>query len=260
MIPNCLFSEGFIAGTLVRTQNGYIPIEQLKENDFVTAYSFRNKQLFECKILKTNKQLHNKAIKLKVNGSEIVTAPEHKFYVPLHQNKKWLKAQELKPKDFILRNIKDLTQIDEIIELNSTSEFYSLSIDKYHNFFISNQDFFVHNEVVIGTLFGLKVFIDFAPLITGGILILGRRIFCSNNPYKDSRLFNIDDSTIFKGALIGQGASILYNGLGKPTAEDGFVPPKNWDGEKKAHPKTGQHGYPDNKGAVWITSKESNHH
>ena len=39
---------------------------------------------------------------------------------------------------------------------------------------------------------------------------------------------------------------------GIPTKEDGFVPPKNWDGKKVKHPKTGQIGYPDVKKAVWV--------
>lgn len=252
LIHNCIFSEGFIAGTLVRTQNGYIPIEQLKVNDCVTSYSFKNKQLFESKILKINKKLHDKAIKLKINGSEIVTAPDHKFYVPLHQNKKWLKAQELKPKDFILRNIKDLTQIDEIVELNGESEFYSLSIDKYHNFFISNQDFFVHNEIVLGTLCGIEFFINVAPVITGGIFCLCQKIFCKNKPY-------LDDSTIFKSALIGQGVQSIYQAAkapGKPTEEDGFEEKKNSNGQKKPHPKTGQRGYPDRSNDYWVPSGE----
>ena len=39
---------------------------------------------------------------------------------------------------------------------------------------------------------------------------------------------------------------------GKPTEDDGYKPPKKWDGKKAKHPKTGQHGYPDKKGKVWV--------
>lgn len=39
---------------------------------------------------------------------------------------------------------------------------------------------------------------------------------------------------------------------GKPAKEDGYVPPKRWDGKKVKHPKTGQHGWPDDKGKVWV--------
>ena len=39
---------------------------------------------------------------------------------------------------------------------------------------------------------------------------------------------------------------------GKPTENDGYGPPKRWDGKKVKHPKTGQHGYPDKNGKVWV--------
>ena len=39
---------------------------------------------------------------------------------------------------------------------------------------------------------------------------------------------------------------------GKPTENDGYIPPKRWDGKKVKHPKTGQHGWPDDKGKVWV--------
>lgn len=137
-------SEGFIAGTLVKTKNGYIPIEQLKENDSVISYSFKNKELYESKILKIKKQYYSKSIKIKSNNCEITIAPDHKFYSPLHFKKRWIVASELKPKDSILRNIKNLIQIDEIVE-SDEADFYCLSIEKYHNFFVTQQDIFVHN-------------------------------------------------------------------------------------------------------------------
>lgn len=156
-INNSIISEGFIAGTLVKTKSGYVSIEQLKENDSVTAYSFKNKELYECKILKIKKQHYDKSIKIKANGHDIICAPDHKFYLPLHSKKKWIVASGLKPKDSILRNIKELIQVDEVIELEG-SDFYSLSIDKHHNFFVTHQDILVHNfawtvpvfEIVIG--------------------------------------------------------------------------------------------------------------
>lgn len=144
LIANNVFTEGFIAGTLVKTKNGYAPIDQLKENDSVTSYSFKNKELHECKILKVKKQHYNKSIKIKANGSEIITAPDHKFYLPLHTKIRWVAASDLKPKDSVLRNIKELVQVDEVTELNG-ADFYSLSIDKYHNFFVTQHDILVHN-------------------------------------------------------------------------------------------------------------------
>lgn len=143
-INSQILTEGFISGTLIKTKNKYVPIEQLKENDSVICYSFKNKELYESKILKVKKQHYDKAIKIKSSGIEIIAAPDHKFYLPLHPKKRWVFASELRPKDSILKNVKELIEIDEIIELKET-DFYCLSIHKYHNFFITQQDILVHN-------------------------------------------------------------------------------------------------------------------
>lgn len=39
---------------------------------------------------------------------------------------------------------------------------------------------------------------------------------------------------------------------GQPTGKDGYYPPKKWDGKRVRHPDSGQVGYPDQKGNVWV--------
>jgi len=39
---------------------------------------------------------------------------------------------------------------------------------------------------------------------------------------------------------------------GKPTENDGFFPPKRWNGKKVKHSITGGVGWPDEKGHVWV--------
>jgi hypothetical protein len=39
---------------------------------------------------------------------------------------------------------------------------------------------------------------------------------------------------------------------GKPSEGDGFVPPKNWDGEMVPNPNGPGKGYPDKSGDVWV--------
>ena len=68
ILTNPLFGEGFIAGTLVKTLNSYIPIEQLTENDLVVTYDFKKNILVDSKITKTRKNKVNKIIQLTING------------------------------------------------------------------------------------------------------------------------------------------------------------------------------------------------
>lgn len=39
---------------------------------------------------------------------------------------------------------------------------------------------------------------------------------------------------------------------GKPSEDDGFVPPKNWDGQKVRNPNGKGSGFPDKDGNVWV--------
>ena len=44
---------------------------------------------------------------------------------------------------------------------------------------------------------------------------------------------------------------------GKPTAEDGYIPPKKWDGKKVYSPKG--FGWPDKDGNVWVPTGPKGH-
>jgi hypothetical protein len=46
---------------------------------------------------------------------------------------------------------------------------------------------------------------------------------------------------------------------GKPTEKDGYIPPKNWNGQKVKNPNGPGYGYPDKNGNVWIPSGEGGH-
>ena len=46
---------------------------------------------------------------------------------------------------------------------------------------------------------------------------------------------------------------------GIPTAKDGFMPPKKWDGKKIKNPNGGGYGWPDVRGRVWIPSGPNGH-
>lgn len=248
---NTLLSEGFIAGTLVKTKDKYIPIEQLKENDSVVSYNFNGKNTFESKILKVKKQNYNQCIKLILGNKEIITAPDHKFFCPLKKGN-WIEATNLQNNDFILSGIKELVRIESLFKSNLDTDFYCLSIENNHNFFVSEKDIFVHNVApavfILGAIGGFEITLDIAGLF-GGIAA-----------YAFSRAFNKPNlKAISKIVTAGSAGSLVYNAArapGKPTQDVGFKPKKNWDGKKKIHDETGQCGYPDKNGDLWVPTGE----
>jgi len=195
LISNTILSEGFLAGTLIKTPNAYKPIEQLKENDLVTSYSFQNKNLVEGKIIKIKKVNYKTCIKLTIEGEDLLTAPDHKFYCPLNEKNHWVKAKELKSGDFILSDLTQCVRIDNVVEIAQECDFYCLSIDKYQNFFISEKNIFVHNFFaifgftwVIGE--GIKFTIGAIGAILAGIGIVNRLKDKDKNFFNDNHQHN----------------------------------------------------------------------
>lgn len=247
-LNNSILPEGFMAGTLVKTKDSYIPIEQLKENTFITSYKFKNKVLLDSKITKIKKQNYKTCIKLIINGKEIISAPDHKFFCPLRKGC-WIKAQDLQQDDFILRGIKDLVRIESINKLDCDTDFYCLSIADNHNYFVSEQDVFVHNAIpiVIGTFWGFEFVINVGiPALFGAVAYMINE--ATGNKFEKHKV-------VFTGGATGGLVLLATRAPGKPGKDEGYEEPKRWDGEKVRH-KDGGYGYPDNKGNVWIPSPD----
>lgn len=145
LLTNSLFSNGFISGTLVKSKNGYIPIERLIEKDKVLSYDYKHKLIVESGIEKISKKQSNKAIRIFIEGHELITTFDHKFFCPLRKGN-WIEAKDLQPNDFILKNIQSLARIEKIESFDCNENFYSLSINNNHNYFVSYKDLFVHND------------------------------------------------------------------------------------------------------------------
>lgn len=132
-ISGLLFPEGFIGSTLVKTQLGYEPIDRLEENNFITAYSFKEKDAVPSRIKKVVKKNYSKCYKLIINGKEIIAAPDQKLFCPLRKGG-WIKVQDIQQNDFIIRNLKDLVRVERITELKESNDFFCLTIDSNHNY------------------------------------------------------------------------------------------------------------------------------
>ncbi len=143
-----IFSEGFVKGTLVKTKDHYKPIEQLNVNDEVLSYKFKSKEIVPSKITQISKYRYENCVKLTINGIDIVCAPDHKFFCPLRKGG-WIKAKDLHKNDFVIRNVTDLVRLNDITVIKEEADFYCLSIQDNHNYLISEQDIFVHNNAAV---------------------------------------------------------------------------------------------------------------
>ena len=191
LYTSSILSEGFLAGTLVKTNQAFKKIEQLSLEDKLVTYKFKSKDLDVKKIEQITKKKFNRFYKLTIDGKETLAAPDQKFFCPLRKGA-WIKAKDIQKNDFIIRDLDKLIRVEEIMELQQEADFYSLSIRDNHNFFVSENNVLVHNEpisITLGTIGSFKVCFNIAaPAIVAIGVWLNKKIFGKKN----------DDSTAMK--------------------------------------------------------------
>jgi hypothetical protein len=180
-----------------------------------------------------------------LEDEEIITTVDQKWYVPAVRI--FRRADELKKGDYLLNAAGEYVAIIDILIVEQNKAFFDITVDECHNFFVSRSELLVHNvlpAVAVGVTlsFGAGA-VEFAGA-TISACIAG--IALGIKARRDAKQCNYD------GFFIDLSLANDAQAPGKPTEKDGYTPPKNWDGKKVKHPKTGQVGYPDKKGSVWI--------
>lgn len=248
LLNSSIFSEGFIAGTLVKTKDTYIPIDQLQENDSVISYSFKEKVLRESKILKVKKEHYNEAIRLTVNGTEIITSPEHRFFCPLRKGN-WKQAKDLQVNDFILKNISDLVRIEKIDKINCEIDCYCLSILNNHNFFISEKDILVHNFLVLPVFYGLGTWLAATFKVKLTVTLGGLAIAIIGNSTRSKNLTTMGTTVTL--SAVSAGILEMAGTKEEKLPKSGQIPfkPKKHKGKDLIRNEQGD--YIDNKDRGW---------
>lgn len=144
-----IFSEGFVAGTLVKTSTGYTPIEQLCVGDLVICFDGNN-NCVERPIINVLRMYAAGYARIYIEDECISISIEQQMYDV--QLQKWITIVDSKKNTSLLRYnfrsccIKKIEWVDELTEV------YCLTIADHHNFFVSKAEVCVHNfpQIVIG--------------------------------------------------------------------------------------------------------------
>ena len=159
----CPASEGlcFVAGTLVKTQAGYTPIEEVYAGDMVWAWDETTgnvalKQVVETYVNKTSELVH-----VFVNSEEIITTPSHPFYSPV---KGWTDAIHLRAGDVLVLVNGEYVVVEKIQHeiLEKPITVYNFQVEDYHTYYISQSSVLVHNSCDQRYNENQQVIIDFA--------------------------------------------------------------------------------------------------
>lgn len=169
-----VFSEGFIAGTLVKTPHGYTAIENLSVGDLVICFDSDN-NCVEKSIAHITSAHVSRYVILYIQDECVGASTDQQLYVE-GVLQRWVVLSSLKVNDVLLTINSDPCLIIDVIKyVDEPKQVYCLSVQEHHNFFVSHAEICAHNFFPVGLLGISFVFgggIEFAG-ITCGLAGLG---------------------------------------------------------------------------------------
>ena len=137
-------SHCFVEGTLVATENGLVPIENIQPGDFVWATDPETEETELKQVVQLFRNETNEWIHVTVNGETITCTPEHPFYSPV---KGWINAIDLRAGDILVMLHGEYVVIEQVQHelLESPEITYNFEVEGYHTYFVGNIKVLVHN-------------------------------------------------------------------------------------------------------------------
>ena len=125
-------SECLIAGTLIQTSTGLMPIEEIRVGDLVLACDVESGKIELSPVLKTmvRKPCPNYIVKTK--SQAICATLGHNWWVA---GRGWLRTRELEP-GMLLHTATGTVSIEEVQPAEKQSEVFNLIVEKNHTYFV----------------------------------------------------------------------------------------------------------------------------
>jgi YD repeat-containing protein len=131
----------FVRGTLVATERGLLPIEQIQVADDIYAFDLSLRERTVQKVVKIFEAPREVVLVLDFGAEEIRCTPAHRFYTG-----QWVPARELSLGDLVLSldgQWKELKGIRREIQPQSV---FNLKVEEMHNYFVGQSGLLVHND------------------------------------------------------------------------------------------------------------------
>lgn len=138
----------FVTGTPVLASCGYIAIEEIKAGDMVWAENPETGEKGLKEVVQTFVNETDELIHVFANGEEIITTPEHPFYVP---TKGWTGAIHLRAGDILVSANGNYVIVEKIQHeiLETPITVYNFEVEDFHTYYVGRDSILVHN--VCGT-------------------------------------------------------------------------------------------------------------
>ncbi len=136
-----LLSEGFAPSTLIKTPRGYQPIGTLQVDDEVICYDIKTGKNYSRPITAIKK---SKSISYFVRFSSTFAIIGHDQLIYFPTLAQWIPIQKFLDDAYLRQQ----TLIRRILPFKS-EVLISLSVDEYHNFYVTEDDILVHNAPAV---------------------------------------------------------------------------------------------------------------
>ena len=137
--------ECFVAGTMIASSVGLIPIEDIKSGDKVWATNPEMGETALEEVVQTFRNEANELVHVTVNGEEIICTPTHPFYVPV---KGWTVACELRAGDRLQLVNGEYVVVEQVQHeiLESPVTVYNFEVADFHTYYVGDTGVLVHNK------------------------------------------------------------------------------------------------------------------
>ena len=141
----------FIAGTLVATKNGLVPIEEIEPGDLVWATDPETGETALKRVVQLFRNEATELVHVTVNGETIVCTNEHPFYSPV---KGWTEACKLRAGDILVTVNGEYVVVEQVQHelLEAPVTVYNFEVDDFHTYYVGDTDgVLVHNTCTKNT-------------------------------------------------------------------------------------------------------------
>ena len=135
----------FVEGTLVLTEDGLVPIEDIEVGDYVWAENPDTGDITLKEVLDTFEKKVDTIVTITIDGEKIQTTEAHLFYV---ENTVWIPASMLQEGDILsLEDGREVpVQSIETITYNHYVNVYNFEVDDFHTYYVSDFSVLTHNQ------------------------------------------------------------------------------------------------------------------
>ena len=137
-------SQCFVAGTLVLTDDGDKPIEEIKAGDCVYSTNPETGESEYKEVVQTFENETDELVHIIADGDEIITTTQHPFFVPC---KGWISAIDLRAGDILVLSNGEYVTVEKVQHeiLESPVKVYNFEVKDYHTYYVGKNSVLVHN-------------------------------------------------------------------------------------------------------------------